>query len=146
MNVEELNGRFFIDTNVLLYSFDASAPAKAAVAQRIIEFALRSQRGVISSQVLQEFLNAATRKFAVAFESADLRLFCRTVLMPLCHHYPADQTFDYALLLKDETGYSFYDSLIVAAALEMNCTTLLTEDMQHGRSIREMTVRNPFLD
>jgi len=144
MNVDDIDGLYFIDTNVLLYSFDATAPAKAEIACGIIEHALRTQRGMISSQVLQEFLNAATKKFAAAFHVGDLRLYSRTVLMPLCGHYASDETFDRALLLREETGYSFYDSLIVCAAMAAGCATLLSEDLQHGRRIGELTIVNPF--
>jgi predicted nucleic acid-binding protein len=145
MNVDEISGPFFIDTNIVLYSFDAGAPAKAETAKRIIEYALRTQRGMISSQVLQEFLNAATKKFTAAFQPGDLRLYSRNVLMPLCGHYPSDATFDHALVVHEETGYSLYDSLIVCAALESGCTTLLSEDLQHGRRIQNMAIVNPFL-
>lgn len=101
---------------------------------------------MISSQVMQEFLNAATRKFITAFYAADLRLYFRTVLVPLCRHYVSDETLDHALLIREETGYSFYDSLIVCAALESGCTTLLSEDLQHGRRVHDLIVLNPFVD
>jgi len=61
MNVAELRGRFFLDTNVLVYSFDPDSPAKQALARQLIVEGLRAQRAVISTQVVQEFLNVATR-------------------------------------------------------------------------------------
>lgn len=63
MNVDSLRGKFFLDTNILVYSFDRQAPQKQQTARELIEVALSSQMGVICSQVVQEFLNVAQKKF-----------------------------------------------------------------------------------
>lgn len=145
MNVESLHGKFFLDTNILVYSFDSSAPAKQQIARQLIETALSSQMGVVSSQVVQEFLNVAQRKFAKPMSVTEARTYLNNVLLPLCQHFPSINLYDKALLLREETGYSFYDSLIVASAIEMGCKTLLSEDMQDGRIIHNLTILNPFL-
>ncbi|WP_420641016.1 PIN domain-containing protein [Candidatus Leptofilum sp.] len=144
MNVESLRGKFFLDTNILVYSFDPHAPEKQLIAQQLIETALSSQMGVISSQVVQEFLNVAQRKFAKPMGVAEARSYLNGVLLPLCQHFPSINWYDKALLLREEAGYSFYDALIVAAGVEMGCKTLLSEDLQNGRTIKNMTILNPF--
>lgn len=146
MNVANLRGRFFLDTNVLVYSFDPDAPDKQRRAQALIQEALRSQRGLISTQVVQEFLNLALRKFARPMSVAEAREYLKGVLTPLCHHFPAINFYDRTLLVQEETGFSFYDALIVAAAVEARCSMLLSEDLQHGRTVQGVAILNPFLD
>ncbi len=146
MNVANLRGRFFLDTNVLVYSFDPASPAKQRTAQGLIAESLRNQRGVISSQVVQEFLNIALRKFAQPMSIADARVYLKSVLTPLCDHFPSIDFYDRALLVQIETGFSLYDALIVAAAIETGCATLLSEDLQHGRMVQGVVILNPFLD
>jgi predicted nucleic acid-binding protein len=145
MNVEAIRGKFFLDTNILVYSFDNHAPQKQQTARQFIEAALSSQMGIISSQVVQEFLNIAQRKFVKPMGIAEARLYLDAVLMPLCQHFPSIGTYEQALLLREETSYSFYDSLVVAAAIETGCKTVLSEDLQNGRIIQGTTILNPFL-
>ena len=144
MNVADKSGMYFLDANILIYSFDSTAPGKQKIATDLIQDALKSQRGVISSQVVQEFLNVALWKFARPMNASDARQYLNAVLMPLCRHYPSMAYYDLALLVKEETGFSFYDSLIVTASIESGCHTLVTEDRQDGRKIRGVTVLNPF--
>ena len=146
MNAAESRGFYFLDTNVFVYSFDEASPGKQATARRLIRDALRTERGVISTQVVQEFLNVAARKFQRPLTLSESREYLRVVLVPLCRHFPSPEFYDRALLLREETGFSFYDALVVAAALESGCSTLLSEDLQHGQTIRGLTVRNPFLE
>ncbi len=105
---------------------------------------MRSGAGVVSTQVVQEFLNLATRKFARAFSGNDLQAYLDDVLTPLCQVFPDAALFRLALEVKDETGYSFYDSLVVAGALRVGCTRLYSEDLQDGRLIRGLIIENPF--
>ncbi len=146
MNVADLSGLFFLDTNIFVYTFDSTAPEKCQIAQQLIGNALQTRRGVISTQIVQEFLNVASRKFTRPMTVSDSQAYLRTVLLPLCQHYPSNSFYERALLIKAETGYSFYDSLVVTAAIESGCTTLLSEDMQNGQVIRELTIVNPFAD
>jgi predicted nucleic acid-binding protein len=136
----------FLDTNVLVYCFDSSAPKKQQRARELVEDALRDGSAVISTQVVQEFLNLATRRFACSFTGDDLRAYFDSVLAPLCSVYPDAALFRLALEVRDETGYSFYDSLIVAGALRAVCTRLYSEDLQDGREIRGLRIENPFQD
>ena len=144
MSAVEPEGLFFLDTNILVYTFDLARPDKQRTARRLLTAALTSQRGAISTQVVQEFLNISLRGFARPIILADLREYLDTVLAPLCLHFPSINFYAQALVTQVETGYSWYDALIVSAALELGCSTLLSEDLQHGRVIRGMVIRNPF--
>lgn len=146
MSAAEDEGYFFIDTNILIYAFDQSAPEKQRLAKQIIRRALETGGGSISAQVIQEFLSATHRKFKIPMTLGERHEYLLNVLEPLCHYFPSISSFEQALMIAEETGYSFYDSLILTAALESGCQTLLTEDLQHGRVIRGVVVRNPFLD
>ena len=145
MSVADLSGLFFLDTNIIVYTFDSTAPEKQRVARQILRDALRTKRGIISTQIMQEFLNVALRKFSRPMTVSDSQEYLRTVLSPLCQHYPSVAFYERTLLIKAETGYSFYDSLVVTAAIESGCTTLFSEDMQNGRVIRDLTILNPFV-
>ncbi|MEA3338152.1 MAG: PIN domain-containing protein [Chloroflexota bacterium] len=145
MNVADMPGMHFLDTNILVYSFDRTAPAKQEMARDLIRNALKTQRGIISSQIVQEFLNVALWKFARPMNVSEARQYMNAVLMPLCQHYPSLAFYDLTLLIKEETGYSFYDSLVVTAAIESGCHTLVSEDMQSGRTIRGVTILDPFV-
>jgi predicted nucleic acid-binding protein len=144
MSAAEVQGLFLLDTNIFIYSFDVTAPEKQQQAKLWIEAALRTQRGVISTQVIQEFLNVALRKFAQPMSVSEAREYLRTVLFPMCQHFPSTQFYDRALLLKEETGFSYFDALILTAAAEIGCSTLLTEDLQNGRVVHGVKIMNPF--
>ncbi len=140
-----MNGSYFLDTNILVYSFDSSQPAKQERSRALIQAGLLTGLGVISTQVIQEFLNVATRKFAVPMTVEDAALYLRQVLNPLCRVYPDLPLYERCLQLQAETGYSFYDSLILAAALHAGCDTLYSEDLQHRRTIHGVAIINPYL-
>jgi predicted nucleic acid-binding protein len=127
----------FIDTNVVLYLLSADA-AKADRAEAVL-----SRGGVVSVQVLNEVASVASRKLKLSWVEvrevlAGVRALCRVVPLTTGIH-------DLALDLIEQHSLSFYDALIVAAALDAGCTTLWTEDMQDGRLIAgRVQLRNPF--
>jgi predicted nucleic acid-binding protein len=133
-----MNAKPFLDTNILVYAFTTSDRPST------IALDLLGDGGVVSVQVLNEFVNVSRRKLRfqwVEVESA-LRAL-RTILDP-----PIPLTVDLhesAIVLAREHRLSFYDALIVAAASRANCAILLTEDMQHGKRMGDLTIRNPFL-
>ncbi len=100
MNVVDLKGYFFIDTNLFIYTFDLSAPDKQKTARRIIQHALKTQHGIVSSQTVQEFFNVALRKFENPLTPAEASDYLKTILHPLCHHFPTVSFYDKALLLQ----------------------------------------------
>lgn len=127
----------FFDTNVVLYLLSKDA-AKADRAEELL-----AAGGRISVQVLNEFASVATRKLRMPWPEihdvlTQVRAIC--VVEPLTVN-----THDRALQIAERYGVSFYDSLIVAAALIGGCSTLYSEDMQHGQIIEgKLTIRNPF--
>jgi predicted nucleic acid-binding protein len=139
-----MNGSYFIDTNIIIYAFDSSQPARQARSRALIQDGLLTGLGVISTQVVQEFLNVATRKFAAPLRIEDAVLYLRQVLNPLCRVYPDLSLYERCLELQAETGYSFYDSLILAAALHAGCDILYSEDLQAGRTNHGLTIVNPL--
>lgn len=134
----------FLDTNVIVYSFDSDAPEKQARSRSLIAAALQNHSATISYQVVQEFLNVATRKFASPMTGDQASDYLNAVLMPLCTVWPSGALYTAALSVRDETGFTFYDALIVAGAIEASCKRLLTEDLQDGRVVRGLKIVNPF--
>jgi predicted nucleic acid-binding protein len=135
----------FLDTNVLVYMFDRQSPAKQAAAKQLVSDALTHGSGVISFQVVQEALNTLTRKARQVMVPGDARHFLAEVLVPLWRVHPTVALYDRALQVQAKQGFSFYDSTIVAAALEAGCRRLLTEDLQHGQKVGALRIENPFL-
>lgn len=133
----------FIDSNVLVYMLDSTDLGKRDVAMRLVNRLVDDKSGCISFQVVQETLNVITGKLGISHERT-LR-FMREVLVPLWHIDPKAELYLRALDVQARYGFSFYDSLIIAAALEAGCTRLYSEDMQHGQRIEGLTIQNPFV-
>jgi predicted nucleic acid-binding protein len=136
--------RSFFDTNVLLYLFDNSEPEKKAQAQDVFYAEVEAGRAVLSTQVLQEFYVNATRKLAellpVRVAKAQVRDFAELPLVRV-----SEAMILAAIERHENMSVSFWDALVVEAALRAGATTLLTEDLQHGQRIDGLTVSNPFL-
>ena len=139
-----MKDKFFLDTNIIVYSFDDSQPDKQKCSQGLIRAALEDGNGCISYQVIQEFLNVATRKFVVPISYKDSRIFLSTILEPLCEVYASIDLYHKALELIERWKYRFYDALILAAALQNHCNVLYSEDLQDGQIIQELKIENPF--
>jgi len=140
-----MSDKYFIDTNVFIYSFDQSQRTKQERSLQLIQSGLQTGLGIISTQVIQEFLNVATRKFAVPMKPEDSKAYLRLILNPLCQVYPDLSLFESGLDLQTETGYSFYDSLILSAAIRSGCNFLFTEDMQDSQEIHGVLIKNPYI-
>jgi predicted nucleic acid-binding protein len=141
-----MSDRYFLDTNILVYCFDRQQPRKREKALALVADALQNGNGMISWQVVQEFLNVATRKFAQPLTPADAAIYLQKVLYPLCKVYPALTVYQKALELQQRTSYSFYDALILAGAMQEACTILYSEDMQNGRQVDGLAIVNPFVE
>jgi len=135
----------FIDTNVFVYQLERIDLQKAATAERLIAQGIATGTACISFQVVQECLNVALRKAQVVLSAEEMRKYLQSVLAPLFRVQPSIRLYQAALDLQLRYQFSFYDSLIVAAALEAGCRTLYTEDLQHGQRIDGLTIENPFL-
>jgi predicted nucleic acid-binding protein len=135
---------FFLDTNVFVYSFDSSAPAKREKARALVRGALETGDGVISWQVAQEFMNVALHRFERPLAAREAAEYLDEVLTPLCRVFPSPDLLRDALAIHTETGFHFYDALVVAGAVAAGARILYTEDLQSGRELRGVRIENPF--
>ncbi len=135
--------KIFLDTNVVVYAFDQTVPAKRERSRAIIRGNLD---WVVSWQVVQEFCAVALHRFKVPMAMADLRDYLDVVLLPRCRVMPTAEIYRQALGVQTQTGYRFYDSLVVTAALVSGAGVLYSEDLQHGRQIGDVRIENPFLE
>ncbi len=130
--------KVFIDTNIVIYSLGANSAKAAQTAP------LFAHHPVISTQVLSETANVALKKLAMPLSEtskllAMLEATCKVEIIT-----PA--TIQRALDIAARYGFSWFDSLIVASALDAGCDLLYTEDLQHGQLIEgKLTVTNPFI-
>ena len=132
----------FLDSNVLIYLFDETDARKNQRAEDVVRQSLETGHGCISYQVVQETINVVTRKLNATRE--DAREFLDRVLIPLWSVHPTRALYWRGLDLQQRYGFSFYDSLIIAAGLEAGCLTLYSEDLQHGQQVEGLTVVDPF--
>jgi predicted nucleic acid-binding protein len=135
----------FVDTNVLVYAHDLSEPDRRPVAQATLDDLWRTRTGTLSTQVLSEFYVVVTRKF----DPPMTRRAAREVIGAYSA-WPV-VAVDAALMLAASTleerhTLSFWDALIIEAAARAGATRLLSEDLQSGRRIRNLTIENPFVD
>lgn len=140
------DGLFFLDTNIFVYALLASEPLKKQRALQLIEQALATRLGCTSYQVIQEFANVATRKFAQRFSAAQCKQFIDVAMQPVNRVGSSAELLSSALDLQVDTRYSFYDCLVLAAALQAGADILYSEDLQHNQLVGgTLRIVNPFL-
>ena len=137
-------GPAFVDTNVLVYAFDKGERPRRDIARRLLEKLIDGDRIRLSTQVLQEFFVAVTRKVHQRCSTAQA--------LALLEDFTAWPLFivDYAAIrdaahLAEDASLSFWDALIVVAASRSGAARLYTEDLNHGQTILGVEVTNPFL-
>jgi predicted nucleic acid-binding protein len=137
-----MSDRAFVDTNVLVYCFDAGASAKRKRALELLEAG--DDELVISTQVLQEFFVAVVRKLARPLSEADAEqaLLELSALPTVTVDTPLVLS---AVSLARRMRLSLWDALILESARSAGCVKLFTEDLQHGLQVGKLTVVNPFL-
>lgn len=134
-----MRDKFFIDTNIFAYAVDQANKTKQATARKLI--ATQARKAAISTQVMQEFFVAATRKLNIsALKAKELvhklgGFQCIQITTTLVH-----QAIDTMIL----NQISYWDALIVVAAIEAKCNVILTEDMNSGQVISGIEIKNPF--
>jgi predicted nucleic acid-binding protein len=133
-----MNGKAFFDTNVLIYAALRN-DARSGRAEEIL-----AAGGVISVQVLNEFVSVARRKHQMPWGALRNALRWIGILCPGPAPLTVD-THEAAIRIAEKYKYRIYDSLIVASAIESKCGTLYSEDLQNGQVIDGIvTIRNPF--
>ena len=127
----------FIDTNVLLYLLSADS-GKADVAEELLR-----KGGIISVQVLSEFTSVCSRKLKMSY--GEIREILTTINLVLDVRDLTPTIHESALDIAERYGYSFYDSMILAAAISAGCSLVYTEDLHSGQQIEDhLLIVNPF--
>ena len=133
----------FVDTNVLVYARDTSERDKQPAAWAWMRHLWESEAGRTSTQVLNEYYVTVTRKLSPGLD----RAIARDDVADLQAWRPAvidHRTVTTAWSLEDRYGLSWWDSLVVASAIELGCDRLLTEDLADGQRYDRLVVTNPF--
>jgi predicted nucleic acid-binding protein len=135
--------KVFLDTNIIIYAYDASAGEKHHIAKKIFAELWDSGLGVVSTQVLQEFFVTITHKIP---KTLDKRLAKDIVSDLLKWDVVVNdgESIIEAIEILLRYGYSFWDSLIIGAAIRGGAGVLLSEDLSHGQIIHGVTIKNPF--
>jgi predicted nucleic acid-binding protein len=139
MNAGDL---FFVDSNVLLYYIDASAPSKRKQASEWLDYLWTAGVGRLSWQVLHEFYWNAVKKMGLKPAQG------REIVEDLTRWRPVDTTFglvQQAWYWMDTAQIAYWDALIIAAAHRSGAQYLLSEDLQADRLYDDIRVVNPFV-
>jgi predicted nucleic acid-binding protein len=133
--------RSFLDSNVLIYTDDASSPAKQRTAIQLIARCRRQRNGVVSLQVLEEYFSISTRKLGVDAAIARRKAELFSQLSTVATHV---EDVLAAIDLHRLHQFSFWDALVIRSAHQAGCSRLYSEDLQHGRRIDGVEIVNPF--
>jgi predicted nucleic acid-binding protein len=140
-----MSDRFFLDTNIFVYSATDDDPAKARMATELIRKAIATHKGVVSYQVVQEFFNLALKRFERRMNIENRQEYLARVFRPLLKIHSSLALYEEALRLHTANKLQWYDALIVGAARESGCAILYSEDLQHGQKFGSLKIVNPFL-
>lgn len=134
-----MNAKPFLDTNIVVYAFSSNDPRNDKAE------ALLEAGGMISVQVLNEFVNVSRRKQQRDWKEIHDALSILKALLGSPQPLTVD-VFEAAIPIAHDHGFRFYDCLIIAAALRAGCSILYSEDLQHGQTIEHLTILNPFVE
>ncbi len=135
--------RTFFDTNVLVYLFDEDYPEKKAQAQALLEKETKNGRILMSTQVLQEFYVTVTRKMALPLSPEKAgEVVSQFMVLPIVEI--SSSHILKAIRKSISMQYTFWDALIIEAAISGGASILYTEDLQHGQVIDNLKILNPF--
>jgi predicted nucleic acid-binding protein len=138
-----MNDNVFIDTNVLAYAYIKDDQQKSDISRKLLDTNLSGKHIIISTQVLSEFYSTMTKYKCqhdkIAQDIAEIIQNANVFSVDV-------STIERCLSLKGKYGFSWWDSLILASALENDCDLLYSEDMQDGQVIEgKLVIKNPFL-
>ena len=133
----------FVDTNILIYAHDVDQKEKHPIARMLVTELLKTRRGVLSPQVLQEFYVNVTRKIAKPLSKRAAREIVEDFRV-WCIDTTAAEVAT-AFRIEDEARISFWDALICASALKAGAEVILSEDMNAGQKVAGIRIENPFL-
>ena len=140
-----MSDKVFVDTNILVYAHDLDAGNKHSIARELVSQLWETRTGILSTQVLQEFIVAITRKVPSPISLGQARRAVR--------NYAAwelvvndSRIILQATEIQEAHQLSFWDALIVSAAFAGNAAVIVTEDLNHGERIEGILIRNPFAE
>jgi predicted nucleic acid-binding protein len=136
--------KVFLDTNIIVYAYDTSAGEKHEKAVKIMEGLWDSGHGIISSQVLQEFFVNVTRKIANPLDVITAKEIVKDFLKWKIVIIDGEIILE-AIDIYSKYKYSFWDSMIIASAIEGGARAILSEDLSDMQLIKGLTIKNPFL-
>lgn len=137
-----MTGRVFVDTNVLIYALDPSDPWKRQVSADLLRQTISNRTLTLSPQSLNEAYRVLTqRRRLMAVDQA--RGYLKT-LAPWATAPLDAKTTERAFAVEDETGYSWWDSLMLASALLAECRLFVSEDLANGRTVSGLLIASPF--
>jgi predicted nucleic acid-binding protein len=138
------DGKVFVDTNIIVYAYDVSAGEKHRKAVEIMKDIWSTGYGIISSQVLQEFFVNVTRKIAKPLNVLTAKEIVKDLLKWKTVSINGEIILE-AIDIHNEHKYSFWDSAIIAAAIEGGAGVLLSEDLTNKQQIKGLVIKNPFI-
>ena len=138
-----MSDRTFVDTNVLVYAHDVDAGEKFEIANEVVDALWDDGTGAMSVQVLEEFYVNVTRKIRFPLSKEDARAVVRHYRQWCAPLDPAE--IETAFQIEDEARISFWDALIIAAALKRGASRILSEDLNAGQRIAGIVIENPFV-
>lgn len=134
--------KYFFDTYILVYMQDTSDLAKQSVARKLFYNCSKEKTAVISTQVLQEFYNISTGKLQQ--DKKATKTIIRNFSANLEVVQVSCEIIDFAIDLNMNTQFSIWDSLILASAINAECSLLYTEDLNSGQIVDGVKIVNPF--
>src|SRR6266568_5399650 len=138
-----MNGKTFVDTNVLIYAHDIDAGPKHEIAKSVIRELWSNRAGLLSTQVLQEFYVNVTRKIACPLPKVSARAVIHSYASWCIENTLVD--ISTAFRIEDESQIGFWDALIIASAAKGGATRLISEDLNSGQTVMGVLIENPFV-
>src|SRR5260370_11457859 len=137
-----MNGKTFVDTNVLIYAHDIDAGRKHEIAKGVIRELWNERAGLLSIQVLQEFYVNVTRKIAAPLSKVSARSLITSYASWCIETALAD--ISTAFQVEDESHIGFWDALVIASAARGGAARLLSDDLNAGQTVLGVRIENPF--
>jgi len=138
-----MKDKVFLDTNIIVYAHDRSSGEKHAVAREIMDYLWESRKGVISVQVLQEFFVCVTKKIVKPLHLKNARTILEYLLnwdVVVNDKYVTLKAID----LQEKYQFSFWDSLVIQAAIQGKARILFSEDLADGQVVKDLKILTPF--
>ncbi len=137
-----MKDKCFLDSNILIYSIDGKDPAKREHVQKFLDEIDTIHVPVISTQTIGEFFNVTTRKLRIPKENS--MILCNLLKEKYPIYEISVENVYHALKISRQTQFSYWDSLILAVAIDTGCTVVYSEDLSAGQIIEGVKIINPF--